>query len=805
MDTITPQKNKLEKVSFVLLLITLIIAPFTFIPTTYAPLDFIKTIVITFGVLVSSIIYFISVFKEKELNIPKHPLFVFSCGIIISLIISTFLSPNILKSFFGQGFEIGTASFLITLFLSSLLTVYLTYKNKDRVLYIYTAIILSFIVIILFHISRFIFGADTFVFGIFQSAISTMLGKWNDVAIFSGVIAIISYLLLRFITLKKSLKIALFVLLIVSGVFIVIVNSFIVWFTALIVAVALFIGEYYISSVSNKGSSGILKKVPIYAGIILLFTIFGVWKGDYISSNIIKKLNVAQTEVTLPWQLTLDVASDTIKESPFFGAGPNRFMNQYLKFKPFTVINPTAYWNAEFTNGSSLIATSVVTQGIVGSVLWLLLIIILSVVGFKAFIKNTDDSSRFFISSTYFSSLFLWIINFFCVPSHVILFITFIVSGLFISALINTGKTSMVRIGSNENSLIKKFIPIILIVIIAILVLWLAVYTKRAIALGYFQGGISTLNASGNQNLLGAEANFKKALSLDKSDTYYQALSEINILKITAIAQKIQEQTKQAGATPDPELIKNIGTLIDEAKAYTDLAIKTDPTNYYNYIAKARISELALSLKVPNAFEDLTDSYKKALVYNPYNPALYLNFARIEATQNKLAEAQRDIGAALQLKQNYVEAIFLLSQIQASQGQIKDAITSVKFATQVNPGNPLLFFQLGLLYYNDKNYKDTIDSLNKALELDKNYANAQYFLGLSYARMNNFPDAITQFENLAKTNGDNQEVMFILSNLKSGRTPFTDAKPPIDNKPEQRKTLPVKEKTQTPKIKPSVN
>ena len=68
------------------------------------------------------------------------------------------------------------------------------------------------------------------------------------------------------------------------------------------------------------------------------------------------------------------------------------------------------------------------------------------------------------------------------------------------------------------------------------------------------------------------------------------------------------------------------------------------------------------------------------------------------------------------------------------------------------------------------------------------------FLGLSYVRMGRNADAIAQFIELAKTNPDNKEVSFILENLKQGKSPFADVKPPIDNKPEKRKTLPVVEK-----------
>jgi tetratricopeptide (TPR) repeat protein len=77
--------------------------------------------------------------------------------------------------------------------------------------------------------------------------------------------------------------------------------------------------------------------------------------------------------------------------------------------------------------------------------------------------------------------------------------------------------------------------------------------------------------------------------------------------------------------------------------------------------------------------------------------------------------------------------------------------------------------------------------------LDSQYANAKYFLGLSYERLGRREDAIKQFEGIKVTNPDNQEIELILSNLKAGKSPFTDARPPIDDQPERRSELPVRD------------
>ena len=192
-------------------------------------------------------------------------------------------------------------------------------------------------------------------------------------------------------------------------------------------------------------------------------------------------------------------------------------------------------------------------------------------------------------------------------------------------------------------------------------------------------------------------------------------------------------------------------------------------------------------------YENALQAYDAAIKINRLNPAIYLDLAQLQASQNKLDLALQAVGAALQVKNNYIDAVFMLSQIYAAQGNLKDAITAATIATQINPQNPLLFFQLGLLEYNNKNYQASANALEKAVALSPVYANAHYFLGLSYSRLNQNELAIQEFTGLVESNPDNQEVALILSNLQSGRSPFTDAKLPVTPTPERRAKPPIQE------------
>jgi tetratricopeptide (TPR) repeat protein len=97
------------------------------------------------------------------------------------------------------------------------------------------------------------------------------------------------------------------------------------------------------------------------------------------------------------------------------------------------------------------------------------------------------------------------------------------------------------------------------------------------------------------------------------------------------------------------------------------------------------------------------------------------------------------------------------------------------------------------LQYNNKNYSAAADAMGVAVKLQPDYANARYFLGLAYARIGKTADAIDQFDELQKSNPNNEEINLILANLRAGKPIFADAVAPVTPNPEKRSNLPIKE------------
>ena len=799
-------KNKLESISYVILLITFFLSPLLFISTKYFPLESVKAEIIIFGTLISLILFVISVLQKKTVILYRSPLSLISGLIIISTIISTLLSTNIQKSLIGQGFEVGTASFIVLMFVAMFFVSRLVTKNKDRLLTVYGTFMLSFLLIALFHVLRLLISPSFLSFGSLNSITSTLIGKWMDLGVFAGAIFLLTFFTLVLFTIRRSIKVLIGILFILSAFILFIVNSPVIWSVIALISLSYGVYQYIQTPASGLGIKKFASRISLFALILVLIPAVLVWKGADLQDSILKPLYQEQNEIALPWQLTLDVTADTIKEKPLFGAGPNRFGTEYLLHKPL-VINPSIYWAVEFGTGFGFLPSMIVTHGIVGSVLWVLFLIFFIILGVRGLKRAKETFAKFSIASSFFVATFLWAMSILYSPSHVVLFLTFIMTGLFLASLASEGMLSTKEYQTSGVANSNKLVTPIIVVVLIIALLWTLIYVKKIVALSYFQSGLSTLSASNNQDTDKAGDYFNIALSWDNSDIYHQVISGIDIMKTSPIIQVLQDQSKKDPKSVDQELIKKLTALISEAASSSAQAIKADPTNYYNYVTDAKVHELRASLQMEGGYEMAKASYANALKYNPFNPSIYLNLAQLEASQNKMDDAQQFIGNALQLKQNYTEAIFLLSQIQVSQNKIKDAIISAQVLTQINPQNPMLFFQLGLLYYNDKNYEGAVQALGKAVEFNSQYANARYFLGLSLARLGKNAEAIYQFEEIAKTNSDNQEVVSILANLKAGKSPFVETKGSSSIRPEKRSTLPVREKavntSSTSKVKSS--
>lgn len=794
-----------EKISFFSLLISSFLSPLFFIPSKFVNFDSVKSSLIVFGVIISLIFWCLAKLKEGKFNLIRSYIFIGVLFLMFAYFLSSIFSDNKSISFLGGNLEVGTFGSVLIGFILMFLAVSVV-NTKKRIFYFYSAMFISFFIIALFQTIRLFFGTNFLSLSYFTDIASNTIGKWNELGIYFGLIALLSVATLELKTLSRKMTIVLYFSSATSIFLLTVVNFIIVWYAVGISALLFVIYKvsfrrFKSDDRSSFNNTPFLKKIPYLVLIIVIistifiidgrrFRINGTANNHYnlIGGLIANYFKISQIEIRPSFQGTFDIFKSVTKENPVFGSGPNRFAKGWFLYKPKD-INNTPFWNVSFDYGVGNIPTFIATTGLSGLVFWIIFLSLFVYLGFKyVFVKTKDEFSRYLIASSFVVGLYLWIMNTVYTTGPVLFFMTFFFSGIFITSLVNE-KLLSVKIISRASNLRRKlfFISgIVLIIIFAIAGGY--VYCQKFFSSVYFFKALDSANTKGD--LISGEKYAIKSLSFSKADYQYRLLSDIYMARLNALV-------SQKNLSPDT-LSEDLKTLFLNAVNNAESALNYDKTNYQNHILLGRIYESVMSLgevEDKTFYNSALKNYTEALKLNPKNPEIDLMLARLEVLNKNNQKAKDYLADAFRLKSDYTDAAFLLAQIEVLEGNIKNAIRLVETASTIMPNNPVVYFQLGILKYSDKekDYKGAAEAFEKAVSLNDSYSNARYFLGLSYYNLGKTTDAINQFEIVQSFNLDNKEVALILKNLKEGRAPFANAVPPIDNKPEQRKKLPISE------------
>lgn len=765
---------KTENIPYILLSITVFLMPVIFLPQSVASISSVKMFIVHIFVLISFFVWLLVKIKEEKTKLPFNLLSLSLLLIPFVSIVSAFFSKNVYISLFGRDFAIDSVLSLLTFFVLLILLI-ANIKHKAQVVYLYGALFISFIIIGLIQLLNFIPSFPSFGYW-FDNTVNTV-GKWNEMAIFSLIITILSIITLHFLKLAKRPKTIVNVALYLSLVLLIIINFKIVWY--ILGIFSLFLLVYFI--VADKGEKK-GPKIPFLSLIIFLISFFFIVSGPNIGNTISNILKINHFEMRPSWGSTFQIVGDTwSNKRAILGVGPALFETEWIANRPSKILE-TDFWNLDFRYGVGLIPSYFSTTGIIGGLSWLFFFSLFMFYGFKAiFRKSQDMIEKYVIFSSFSVSMILWVVNITYLPSTTLVFMTFVFSGVFIASLYRNDLIKYKEIQIKED---QKFNFLYLMVIIILLVGTIGLIYKSAnkfVGHLYFQKAIVDLNVKGD--IEKAEINLNKAVEMEKTDTYFRSLAELGTLHITQILQD--------NVTPQDLLFEKFRNVLSLTISNYQSAINFDETNYNNYLGLAELYRSIGSLNVEGAYDQANNYYNKVVELKPNNPDILLRLARLEFERGNSEKARSLISSVLQLKPNYVDAIFLYSQVEVKKGNVAAAIEAVEVASVIRPNDPTVFFQLGLLYYNNNQFQKAASAFERALSLNPDFQNAKYFLGLSYQKIGKNSEAIDQFEDLLRLNIDNREVSLILSNLKAGKAPFTDAKPPIDDKPENREELPL--------------
>jgi tetratricopeptide (TPR) repeat protein len=720
----------------------------------------VKMGLLAFGVTVALILWAVARLMEQRMEFANTGVLWSALLLVGGYAVSAALSADILRSFIGYGFERDTVMAILVL-VAALSAVALIFQKKGHLVWIQHTMLASFLILGLLQVARIVLGADVVFPSIFSTdATANILGSWNDLGIFSGLVVLISIVGFAYLSLKGAVRILWYGAFAVALFLLAMVNLSPVWAALAIISLVFLI--YTLSAALYSARTADQQKARLPWGrlapsaAVFLVSVLFLLAGSAIGERVVGVFDVAHIDVRPSWEGTIQVGSAAYEDRMLFGNGPNTFVYTWAQHKPMGV-NGTNFWNVDFTYGIGLIPTTFISGGLVVGLLWLLFLGSFVYLGFRILTKAIANNALSYLTmSTFIGATYLWVLAIVYVPQITMLTYAFIFTGACVAALrlagiVRTREVDASR-GLAPNFLLMSTLVTVVVVAAAIVV----VEADRVMASSALTRSVAMAN-TGDFNE--AHRILSNAGFIGKDGRVGQVRANIGVAELGNLLADLQR-------TDSNELRSAIQSRLSETIRAAQEAIENDPLNYRNRLLLADIYAQLAPLGIEGARASAVDMYAQAAKLNPTTPLVPLRLAQLALAGNDMGNARTHLRDALELKANYTSAHFLLSQIEIREGNTRGAIASTEAAALLAPNNPGLLFQLGVLYYSEEEYQNAVAALEAAIALQPDYANALYFLGLSYDRLGNREGALAAFTRVAELNPDNTEVANIVAALQ---------------------------------------
>lgn len=658
--------NILDRISFWSIFSVIVLLPIFFLPSTNIPIETSKTLLLVLGLVVAIISWAAARFSDGKIIIPKSILILPLLVVVGTFLISSIFSSPMNVSLFGVMLDIGSFWFMFCLFLLTFMTAVIVREDKKAKM-ILKGLIVSSMVVLVFQIARF-FLPDVLSLGVLEPKTGNILGSWNSLGIFSGMMVLVSLFIFEFVKITKKQKIVFGILLFLSLFLVASVNFVLVWQLIGIFALILFVYKISITSTSSEEDRH-KKEFPIVSfGVIILSLLFFI-SGQFIGSVLPNALNLYNVEVNPSFSATFDVAKEVIKQDPVLGTGPNRFSEVWSLYKS-DIINNSQFWNTPFSSGSGLIPTFMVTTGLLGTLVLVVFFGMFLVIGAKntfASIRHKKDSD---ILLYFLLAIYLIITTILYSAGVTLLLLAFAFIGIFIGIYSSRLEKNITFSFLDDPR--KSFFSILFLVILMIASAGVTFkYAERFVSVFYFG------NALSSTTIESAEVSIGRALLLNQNDLYLRTYSQVYLSKINSLLSTNTELTDEQKVS--------LQTSLTNAENGAIAATKYNPKNYLNFDMLGFVYKNSASLGVEGASAKAIEAYTEASRLNPKNPLLKLELARVSFIDKKMKEAKEFALESVALKPDFVQGLIFLAQIEKELGNNTSAVSYAEKALFLFP------------------------------------------------------------------------------------------------------------------------
>lgn len=451
-------------------------------------------------------------------------------------------------------------------------------------------------------------------------------------------------------------------------------------------------------------------------------------------------------EISPAFNLSWQVAKDSIKSHFFLGSGAATYGYDFSRFKPQD-FNLNSLYNLRFYQGTGIIFEALSTVGALGTLaLALALLSFISVSAYHLVTQKERDK----VYSLGFATASL-------------IFLIAAVLGrmegsiLLIGALIST---VALLIAAKENNSEEKFLKLSLkaspkyalalafvFMVVSAGVAYLFVFVGKIYAADLYAGSASrqkeiTEDGSIARLLKAVNLNGKEGRYFIRIGQEYMILANNEMLKgdqksdITAVQRYLNNSI--AAASGGRRLMPNDALAVE---------------------ALAQIYENA-GAYVPDSLSLAEDTYKKALELEPNNPTFTLELGKIklgraaaaksdDEKKKLMAEAKDLAQKSVDQKNNFAPGYYQLALSQEALGEIDNAIDNMQKAFMLDNSNINYAFNLARLYQargKDEDNKIAENLFKQILGVNDKEINTHFSLGLLYEKTNRKSDAIDEYQ-----------------------------------------------------------
>lgn len=733
--------------------------------------EFDKTLLLTVFSGVLLLLWTInSAFVKKRFVIAKSKITVPFFAFILVMAVSGFLGVDRISSFLGYyGNFSDSVLFFFNLFIFYFIaTSLMAERGAGRVVSgIVDSTLLSSLCVILLSLSYF-FGLDFFAYPDAGAAFNAVSGDGIIFAVY--LVGIIFFAFYDFFSFHKyaAIKKLFDAFIILSSTFILLLIG---WSLVWVVLFALML----IAVVSNMIS---LEKKPYDAGSKILTISFLLavaiilasslnlgyangqqsLLGDSLVSSYLQEKMKISVVVPVESPMAYEIAFKSFQAEPLLGSGIGTYYYDFLKYKNAD-FNYDDNWTLRASKVYNEFLERVSTIGILGTVAYIIMILVAVYVAFGAVRKQKRNAfllvailSLFVFQFAYADSATLKFL--------LVVFLVIISGKKFTSDGEITNKISdadAIVFGLNGGA--KKVVALSFSFLALLVSLALPVYAVQSYRVDAKYREVSADVAGADISEL-EEVTALNPYLANRAE-YESGVSLMYVLKLNRMIASTDLNSA------DEATVIEIQNITDKAISHAKRAVALSPNSVnfwenYAYVYKRLYEE-----GMVGADEWAVDGIINAINLDPNNTILYTELGKVymlryetlsekesltalsqeeqELKKAALSQAEDSFKKAVELKNNYAEAIVELANVYFEKGDTDECLKQLDIAKQKKQITVQTATRIGKIYYNLGEKEKSVEILEAVNAFDPSDANAHYILGMAYKDQERYVEALSEF------------------------------------------------------------